>query len=51
MMASSTRSFDNGPAQTERTVTVIENLRTVDLPETLFLVPEEALYVQRAPGS
>ena len=46
-----TRAFEGGDPQTERTVTVIENLRTNELPESLFTIPAEAQYVQRAPGS
>jgi hypothetical protein len=46
-----TRAFENGQPRTERTVTVIRNLRAVELPESLLVVPEEAKYEQRAPGS
>lgn len=46
-----TRAYDGGIAQTERTITNVENLRVTALPESLFAVPEDAQYVQRAPGS
>ena len=46
-----TRAFEGGIAQTEKTITRIENLRVADLPESLFAVPDEAAYVQRSPGS
>jgi hypothetical protein len=46
-----TRTFDEGIPQTERTVTTIDNVHFVDLPEELFATPAEAAYVQRAPGS
>jgi hypothetical protein len=46
-----TRTFDDGIPQTERTVTTIDHVHFVDLPEELFATPAEAAYVQRAPGS
>lgn len=42
-----TRVFDGGAAQTERTITSVENLRVADLPASLFELPPEAAYVQR----
>jgi hypothetical protein len=45
------RNFDDGLPQTERTITTVSNLRVAELPDSLFAVPEEAAYVQRAPGS
>jgi hypothetical protein len=45
------RNFDGGQRQTERTITSVTNLKIVELPDSLFAVPEEAAYVQRAPGS
>ena len=45
-----TRAFDEGPPQTERTITTVSNLRVAALPDSLFAVPEEASFVQRAPG-
>ncbi|MGZ5474986.1 MAG: hypothetical protein ACXW29_00720 [Thermoanaerobaculia bacterium] len=46
-----TRKFDDGLAQTERTITTVSNLRVAALPDSLFAVPEDAAYVQRAAGS
>ena len=46
-----TRAYDGGIAQTERTITNVHNLRVTELSPSLFVVPEDAIYVQRAPGS
>jgi hypothetical protein len=46
-----TRRFDDVLSQTERTITTVSNLRVVALPDSLFAVPEEAAFAQRAPGS
>ena len=45
-----TRMFDGGVAQTEHTITRVQNL-PFDLPDSLFGLPPDAVYVQRGAGS